>query len=298
MNSVTTVPWLTASPSEIEVEVWMTENEDGPQILPQRLDGWDAAMNLLLNRTVVIQADAVRRECGIAGPLRLSAVWWCPGTNLGRPLAIAEILPNDTEITVTLEGIIKGEELSERLILRTLLVLPAGTYAEQLLSACRPGSVLWEDSFEIVLEGTASRFPTEIADFSAMNWPAEAGWRLHWEDDALDAPFGRAVRLYLNETNKAVCITATAARAPEHRVISSVIRFDIARSLLTHGLCSEEFLQNPSGWPDDSVAGAISRMLEQYFPNDTPQNVAQMLSEDSECFSTNLQAALHLFEGL
>lgn len=298
MTAIVTVPWLLPSASEISAEAWLTENEDGPQLLPPRLDGWDAAMDLVLRRTVSVQAAMVRKECGLSGTPPAICRLVVPRNEFGRSLAVAEVPPDDSETTVTLEGVVKGEELSERLILRTLLVLPAGTVGEQPLSARRPGSVLWEDSCEVVLEGTASRFPTEIADFFAMGWPAEAGWHLQWDDTALDAPFRRAVRLYLNAANKAVCDAATTpARTPEYRVLSSAIRFDVARSLLMHGLYSEEFLQTPDGWPKDSVGDAIQRMLDQYFPNDTPQNVAKMLSESSGLFSAHLQAALHLFEG-
>ena len=299
MTSIASASWLTPSPADIAPEPWRLKLPGSQDWLPQRLTTWDSATDLALSRTIYLRTSAVRSTSGLTGALRIVGVWWCPGTGIGRALDIAEILPDETESSVLLEGTVAGAELSERLVLKTMLVTSSSTMASHKLAAQRPGSILWEEAFEVALEGSASRFPTETADFAAMGWPSDATWYLHWDDPDFDAPFRRAVRLYLNVKNEAVYRAVISPESEaKHRAVVSSIRFDVARSILAHGLTSSEFVEQADSWPADSVGDAIGRMLFSCFPEHAPHTVARMLDEQPERFSLILQASLHLFGDL
>ena len=67
-----------------------------------------------------------------------------------------------------------------------------------------PGSVLWEGEprFVVDLEGTGTRFPTELRTFGDGNgFPPRAAWYLDWDRDDLSLPVLGSVRLYLNEAH-------------------------------------------------------------------------------------------------
>lgn len=298
MSGIISISWLTPDPVQILTEPWLLSSAMAlPSPLMPRLTTWDSATDLELSRTIIVHADQVRRDCAISGELRLVATWWCPATGIGRLLSAKQILSDSARIEITLNGVVRGADVSEKMTLRTLLVLPSGTRAEQPLSPRRPGSILWEDAVDLVLEGSASRFPTESVDFSSLGWPSTSGWFLHWDDTELESPFQRAVRLYINSAHKSVCAAAAGPSSnAENRAIMSAIRFDVARSLLCHGLNDEAFVEDPSRWPSESVGDAIFRMLRLYFPHETPRSVAQMLKNQPERFSLYLQSTLAVFE--
>ena len=165
MAVVKVYPYLLPSPDRIEVTDWRqnVDNEDQP--LQFLLLHWDPGMSLHVMATVVIDLEGIRSDCHLAPEdmLRLVILWNSSGTGLrGRGNYID--LKSPFSFPVTLDLNIEGQLLADRIRIEMCLVLAHGN-SNFALAPQRPGSILWRVEKTMILEGLASRFPTELIDF-------------------------------------------------------------------------------------------------------------------------------------
>jgi hypothetical protein len=260
---------------------------------------WDCSTDLLVRRTAAVDAKEVRRDCGFGRRdevrFRLAATWRCGGNPLRRCLCTKEIAADTDRAELSLEGLIPGSELAEKLTLETLLVLVDAS-APSPLSPSRPGSILWRDGKTVLLEGLASRFPIEVADFEALYQRPGAAWYLEWNCDDMTVPVRRGLRLLVNQRHPRVVLAATRPSASaESKAIASAIYCDVARSLICGALRSEDFRQECSSYEDDSVGKAIYGLLRDYFPGRVPDEIYMEMLAEPEEFNASIQAAAGLF---
>ena len=302
MSSVTLFSWLTPSNSEetIATDPWLRiTNPSHPELLPATLSDWDSATDLTLGRSITLNAEKIRRQCEIDGPMRIVATWWSHGTQLGKTFAVEEIDSTAEVVSIELQGVIPGTFISEKIVLRTVLVTTSLTRALSPLSPSHPGSIIWEDNRDLGLEGTASRFPTEIVSFSEMGLHSEAGWKLVLDSSDLNLPFRQGVMLYINSENASVyAAVAAPARSAENRAIIGTIRFDVARTLLSQALSNEEFQDESTEYDSESIGEAARRMMAGYFSGEPVSSVEEMMRERPEEFSTFLQSGIKLFRNV
>jgi hypothetical protein len=293
MAVVKAYPYLLPSPERIEVTDWRqnVDGEDRP--LPLLLLHWDPGMTLHVMATVAIDLEGVRSDCLLAPEdlLRLVILWNSPGTGLrGRGKYIDLKAP--LSFPVTLDLIVEGQLLADRIRFEACLVLAHGN-SNFTLAPQRPGSILWREEKTVILEGMASRFPTELIDFIENPYlPDDASWLLEWDAEDLNQMAYGNMRLLINAGNNRVKRAVTESN-PEDEVIRDIIRFDVGRTLIFGALENDTFVQSPESYMDGSVGTYARRLIRTLFPDEENlEGVALMFQQNKSFFECELQSRL------
>jgi hypothetical protein len=290
MTLISAVPFRTTPTSAVAAAPWHVQTDEGLQPLPRVLPHWDYNQRLLLTRTIQLDSDALLTACQLSSndPLRIVAVWSCPGN-------LDTVVPG--AVRVLLEGTVDGHELSGELRIETHLVLLKQRPNGVSLAATRPGSILWRDASSSIVEGGAPRFPVEVVDFSHTLWaPPSAAWYLSWNPLDLRQPFLGTVRLMIN-SGIAPVVRAVARNDSDAsaKAIRSTIHFEVGRTLIRGALCNDEFRSDPEGFPEGTVGRALSRLVGLLFPGDSPEGLKNLMDQRPEFFDSVLQEKLKLF---
>jgi hypothetical protein len=204
--------------------------------------------------------------------------------------------------SASLSANIKGQDLSQSVVLETQLILWGG----QPTSALGPhhrGAVLWRDTRELVLEGVGTRFPVELCDFGARAWlPEDAAWYLDWDLDDLEQPVMGRVRLLVNTKKDAVreavdSCSAAGAQSPGARAILAAIYYDVGRVMIMGALANDDFVKSPARYPEGSVGRIVWRLMKSVFPNLDLEAAKSERREKPFLFECKLQDRLRLFSG-
>jgi hypothetical protein len=254
---------------------------------------WDPGMSLHFMATVVIDLEGIRSDCHLAPEdmLRLVILWNSPGTGLrGRGNYID--LKSPLSLPVTLDLNIEGQLLADRIRIEMCLVLVRGN-SNFALAPQRPGSILWSEEKTVILEGLASRFPTELIDFSENPFlPDDASWLLEWDSEDLNQMAYGSMRLLINAGNNKVKRAMTESN-PADEVIRDIIRFDIGRTMIFGALDNDTFVQSPESYMDGSVGTYARRLIRTLFPDEENlEGVALMYRQNKSLFECELQSRL------
>lgn len=297
--AVTAVPYLRPDPRLIEAGEWQILGEE-PEPLPELLPHWDYNTDIVIGRTVAIDAAQVRATCLLAASdsLKIVAVWSSPGSFQRGVLCSHELMPAAGLVHMVLRGTLTGGEIVGSVKIDTFVVLASPLEAAQPLAPSRPGSILWQDSASVLVEGTGPRFPMGVIDFQDVTWvPNGAAWYLAWNPYDLDQPFLGAVRLFINSAHEQVVqATTTPAGDAGAAAIRSAIYFDVGRALLRGGLGNAEFLDQFDSFPRGTTGHAIATLLRTTFPGESPLEIRNQLIERPDYFDSMLQSKLNLFQ--
>ncbi|WP_405390587.1 hypothetical protein OG596_23670 [Streptomyces sp. NBC_01102] len=270
--------------------------EDGDVAIPEALPDWDYRMDLHLRRTVRIDLDSARAQCGLPADaaLMLTAVWTATGSSLSGPGRHLR-LPRAGTVPVEIDLELRGADLGGLLILDTALVLAERRFDGRPSSPRRAGSILWSDREALRLQGDAPQFPMAVIDFARTSFPDRAAWHLQISGGLESATMG-ALLLLINERNT---ITATAfenARKPRpiDQVVLSAVYADAARIMIEHALHHEEFTDD-SDYPEDSLGATLLSLFDQLFPDQSVTDVRLRQRQSPSLFASDLQAAVKIF---
>ncbi|MGW2958264.1 hypothetical protein ACWDGI_07215 [Streptomyces sp. NPDC001220] len=271
--------------------------EDGEVPLPEALPDWDYQMDLHLRRAVRVDVDRVRRQTGLPvdAPLMLSVVWTATGSNLSGPaqhIRLPEAGTGSSEFDVRL----RGADLGGLLLLDTALVLAERVTGVRPSAPRRAGSVLWSDREALRLQGDAPQFPMAIIDFARTSFPDNAAWHLQISGGLESATMG-ALLLLVNEQNT---VTATAFQnagkpRPVDRIVLSAVYADAARIMVEHALTHEDFVED-ADFPDESLGATLLSLFVQLFPDQSITDIRLRHQQSPALFSSDLQAAVKIFE--
>lgn len=299
MTTVRSAPFLRILPSRVVPGPW-TDAASGAALASRGLDGWDPTTDIRLERELTIDLDRARVDAGLTDGehITCAATWYCPTTTLRGVGTRVEL--GDGSAQIRLAVALPGSELGGRVELRTIVALADGGLGRRPLAAQIPGSVIWEDSTTVALEGAGSRFPMEWLDFASASWlPSGAGWYLDWTPDAPEAPALGAIRLYLNSGHEAVRRAVIGnPPMPEDQVIRDVIEFDVARSLILGALRTEPGPWDAAVLVDGTVAAVVSRLIGVAFPAETIDGLRNRLRAAPERLEVRIQDGLRLFHDL
>mgnify|MGYP001229630602 CR=1 FL=1 len=174
-----------------------------------------------------------------------------------------------------LEASIPGESLSGRLMLDLVLVLAASPGCHSPISPHLPGSKLWSDRWDILLEdGGAARFPVELISFGAA-FPdtRSAGWRVHWPPGSLDADFGGSVRIYVNSD-----IRELAKRFADGDPLTlQAILADVMTQMIGTTLLRDDAESALESCNEGSIGEQIRFWLESAFPGQSTATIITMM---------------------
>jgi hypothetical protein len=269
-----------------------------PEPLPERLIDWDPMQNLSIKRTVVVETQRFMKECGLGrdGEVSLVVSWRSPGSGQRGAAFRQDIEGTADEYVCNLDVHIPGVDLAGSVLIMTRVLLKKGGVKDDPLAASRPGSILWEDSVSLQLEGLGSRFPMEVVDFGLIGLPKNASWRLQWPRDNLQAQAMGCMCLLLNKAHKRV-LSAVVKNPPdpEARAIWSAINVGVAREIIVGALGDEAFMAKDIEFKDGSVGQIAIDLIERAFPSRGKQAALECLKATPDHFECEIQAGFQLF---
>jgi hypothetical protein len=220
--------------------------------------------------------------------IAFSTATWLRKTLFARPV---DTTTNDVVVEFDLDG----DELGGTLRLRTALILDVAPQADQPFVAKLPSSVLWDDEYELRLQGDAPLFPISVVDFNRAAFPNSAGWHLEIGSD-LDARLHASVRLYINSEQPRVvsAFRNAAAPSPEDRAILSAIYADVARIMVEHAL-NQDIPDSQSAMDKDSLGFALRQLLMRFYPGEDIAAVRRGRIDHPSEFSSELFSHLKIF---
>ncbi|MFE6945217.1 hypothetical protein [Streptomyces chartreusis] len=278
-------------------EPWQLVLEDGELPLPEALPDWDYKMDLHMRRTVQLDLGRARMQSGLPAnaALMLSAVWTATGSNLSGP-AQSVLLGEAVTSTVEFDFRLRGTDLGGLLLLDTALVLAKRRSDARPSSPRRAGSVLWSDREALRLQGDAPQFPMAVIDFARTSFPDDAAWHLQISGSLESATMG-ALLLLVNERNAVTSAAFQNAGKPRpvDRIVLSAVYADAARVMVEHALAHEEFVED-ADYPDGSLGATLVSLFDQLFPGQLVTDIRLRQRQSPALFSSDLQAAVKIFE--
>ena len=293
------LPYRRVAAHHVFHEQWQSQIGGATGPLAAELPHWDYNVNLRLVRSLTVLESDIRADCRLTAkdPIAVAVVWRSNGNNV-RGCSCVIPLENSAEPReVTLNVEIPGQMLASTVQISTQILLSGEGRSRDALAARFPGTVLWDDTSSVLLEGTASRFPMEVVDFNEVNWaPYGAAWYLSWNSDDLHLPLLRNVRLFINASHPAVLAAVQSTESDfGNALIRSAIYCDVARQLVRGALSNEEFVATPELFSEGSTGKAVARLLMGFFPGDRPTALRNTMMSRPEYFDGLLQGTFRLF---
>ncbi|MGY1722734.1 hypothetical protein [Blastococcus sp. SYSU DS0533] len=292
------LPYLQAETGP-ECGEWIIEAGGSRRPIPPLLKGWDYSTALGLECIVRVPRSQLLSECGLAedAEIALAVLWSSSSTNLRR-LGAKIPVADDRAIKALFEippGIAGG-----RLSIERLLVLTSAGTSRNPLAARRPGSVLWRESpaeqAVCVLEGDASRFPTDVIDFEQSGLGESGGvWWLHHDLSDLDANPMACLRIRINSSHPAGAKLVEGA--PESEEARSVLYWDVHRSLVHAALDSDEFVDNWGNFRLGSLGYTLEQLCRRLWPYEDARALRAARASNRPKFEAAMQARIGLFSG-
>ena len=297
MQAFNGFPYITLPHESVDATAW--ELPDGKPLGPW-VEGWTSGTELTITCTVTLDADEVRKICGLGADAGLALVptWRASGTTLrGRGSVQALPAGEGGRRSYKLDLVGPGDEIGGRLEIRTVLALDSPGRKASALSAARPGSILWMRQNYTDLEGGPSAFPIRMVPFSGISgWSPEALWVLEWNPSVVDlfSPFSKEVRLFINAEHPAFG-GAEYTQGPSEESLRSIIFHEIAKDMALAAVLRAEEIEAEE-FPAGSVGQVISNLLSTTFQGMRPTQVAAKRRSNPGWFSTRMQASTNLLK--
>lgn len=294
MSSVYALAFNRASGHRATAANWMKTDARAGGLLGEMLPGWSSQTDLVLEQAVEIDVDGLREDCGLDedAPLRVLATWRSDHT-FARGASDGIDLPPSGELRRALHLEVPGRDAGGTLWLDTRIIL-SRSIPRKPLSPWQAGTIVWNREYSTRLEGSASRFPMSLVDFGKLGGliATDAPWHLELDVDSLEAPVLGRLRLMLNSGHAAVRMMTDEPSADRSRALLSMMRFDVARTLITAALRSPEFRQRQDSWPRNSIGQTMARLVHATLRNDTLERFDTMLDNDPARFESELKHRL------
>ncbi|MET9498856.1 hypothetical protein [Streptomyces sp. NPDC006552] len=291
------LPYRVPPRDVVETGPWTLVTPDGEVPLPEAIDDWDYQMDLSLRRRVTVDQVRTRARAGLPEDteLMLSAVWTATGSNLRGPGHVT-CLTGAEPVTVDLDVRLRGADLGGVLLLETALVLGRRRDDARPAAPRRAGSVLWQDTAELRLQGDAPQFPMAVIDFSRTSFPNGAAWHVQIDGELDSAAMG-SLLLLINERNTVTteAFQNAARPRPVDRAVLSAAHADVARTLMEHALSHEDFADG-CDFAEGSLGATLLSLFQRLFPEQSVTDVRLRRQHSPGLFSSELQAAVKIFE--
>ncbi|MFE2360624.1 hypothetical protein [Streptomyces virginiae] len=291
------MPYRVPPEDVVAAEGWRLVVEDGELPLPEALPDWDYGMDLHMIRAVNIDLDRARARSGLPAdtPLMLSVAWTATGSRLSGPAQQVR-LRDSGAVVVPLDIRLRGADLGGVVRLDTALLLADRLDSSRPAAPRRAGSVLWSDRASVRLQGDAPQYPMAVIDFARTSFPEGAAWHLQITGTLEGATMG-SLLLLVNERNT---VTTSAFRnaarpRPVDRVVLSAVYADVARVMIEHGLNSDEFVDG-ADFSEGSLGATLLGLFDRLFPEQSINDVRLRRLQAPALFTSDLQAAVRIFE--
>jgi hypothetical protein len=292
--------YLRINPNDVIATPWERLDGGRTELLPEYVADWDYASYARVRRRVRVNMPVVASTLDFAvadlklgltvtvgtggsrGADRYTKIYW-----------LSELAEYEPESEI--EFIIEGINISQRLTLRTELLLNRPIDAGGPLSPKRRGLRLWEDTLQCWVEPREPRFPVEAISFrSNLPQSSPALWKLEWSPGPLTDDFDSAFRLLVNEDDPEFISRVVAGDATTLQLIMASVRVQIARGVLAN----DAFTHDAGERRGVSIAAAVGRWLDQAFPNQSVEALRRMADLDPSQFDTSIAALTNLASGV
>lgn len=252
------------SPECVTPSDWLvTASGREPIANPVGIAHWDYATDLLIERTLSVDIDAMRTQALLdsGDELRCVIRWTSTSTDLQGSSDPVVLTGGSNELCCSVPGI----EIGGILKLRTTVAVGIGYNDDRNpLAARRSGSILWSDDFQLFLEGDATRFPTEALSFKANGLgPEGCAWRIVVKTSDLYVPALSAVRVILNKDHPAYNRLADTTDSAAATLTQQYLLYDVARQLVIAALLEDEF--QSEDYERGSIGAVLRARLITYF---------------------------------
>jgi hypothetical protein len=304
MRASRTPPYKRPAPDCIEVDDWRQQN--GDQLSDgMLLKSWDQSTDIAVSRTISVDI-AKFAASGLlpkGSKVKLFCTWWSSRTGLrgSGPARLIVVDPADRkkeEFVLPLK--VPGSKLSGIVQIRTVATLDllADQDSASALSPKRQGAILWEDSIEIVLEGSGSKFPISVVDFVETGiGPERSCWLFDWSPSDISLPAMATMRVYVNSRHAVFHAACTATEPIEsQRLLRETMRYGLTCEMVRHAVDRAEDLEAAAqDLPSDSAGRVLWDLLERVFPGRSPLSCRELLLQEPGKFHAEVQAAVSLF---
>lgn len=284
MAKLRLLPYRSLAPSDISWSGWWFERNGVREPLPDLLPGWDYASTEVIGLSVELSSSLVLGYTGLERPdlIEAVAVADCAAT-LRRFVARQRLPPDDTQ-SIELSIELPPGEAAQKLELSAFLVL-AEDIPPRKHTASRSGSRLCSGPRRsVLLEGDASRFPTEAVAFSALRLE-NVPWTISAVFDDMTDSFMGSIRLQINEEHD---LGRKLLNPPVDPELEARLKLEVVRSLVAlagaNDVEEEEF-------PEDSV-GAVIDFMCRLFLNRSLHEAIQTYRRDPLKFDRVLYAGV------
>jgi hypothetical protein len=263
-----------------------------------RIVDWDRRAPLEVRSEMVIDPVVIRDECGLdpLAPIALISTWHASTTNARRVGVHVEV---DERSTRTIGFAIDPALAGGTVRLVRSVVLARDHQASSPLAAGRVGSILWRERAAtatcIDLQSTADSFEIDAVDFAELDTvDSDAAWLLEADlsDPHCDAP--RALRLLANVAHPAVDDLLGADEGEPQRLVESVLRWDVARTVVHRALEQQQFHDGYGDFSPGTVGGVAQRLLQLHVPDVGIGELVAMRREAPDRLDALLQGRLRM----
>ncbi|WP_435280662.1 hypothetical protein [Streptomyces koelreuteriae] len=290
------MPFLQPAPQVLTCGPWQIDDNEGTGELPALLPDWDPQADLALSRHVTVDHPRALADCRLPAdtPLALVVDWHSSAAHYTGS-AFRRLVVDATTLTVQIK--LSGTDLGGTLVIYTRLVLADDVPRPEAAPPFTPihaGEILCEQSTEVRLEGSASRFPISVIDFPLHGFDENARWALGLPEDPA-VPVTGGIRLYLNRTDTELVTAATRAAAPtsmQRRQLETMYD-DVARQLVEACLRPvwRDAVTDAADEPG-SLAESLTVLVSNLFHGASLQTVATWREAEPSVFAAALQGAL------
>lgn len=278
--------YLRLRQDNVLAEPWTIERAGRVSFIPDLLEDWDPGEPLHLRRRVRLNLDMAAAALAVP-PEHLvvlaSLIVGTGGPRGERQRTVREqhALSRSTP-EAEFAAVLEGDELSERLTLRTLLTL-GSTAPGSPLSPRLPGVELWQDVVRMALEPDEARFAIQVESFpSTFRDTPLALWRLDWSPGLLDRDMAGNVRLYVNADRPDFVDRVSGGDAATLQLMAAGIMEQLAVTFLS---------QDTAGEVDEaptSIASTVRGWIDQAFPGQGIDSVKELMHRDPATFAAGV----------
>ncbi|WP_406024047.1 hypothetical protein OH802_00345 [Nocardioides sp. NBC_00850] len=271
---------------------WWHMNGNAKEPLPYLMDGWDYAKEEVIGLTLDLDPNEVLTSTGLVSLDQVEIVVIAECREVLRRFVVRQRMSNNHIGPVDLSLTIPAGEAAHKLDLSAHLVLastwePTGFDVPRVKGA----RLATSQRISVVLEGDASRFPTEAVPFSTLGME-QSPWTVTRTFYDLNDSFMGGVRLFVNTEHP------IGRRALDPATASSVKGFlqaDILRTLIAEVARSEEEVRQ------EYIEGSVGDVLDGMcllFLQRSLEVAVQIHREDPARLERILQSVLEPWAGV
>ncbi|WP_135452762.1 hypothetical protein [Mycobacterium sp. DL99] len=258
MSKTRLLPYRSLVSSNVSWGGWWLERNGLREPLPDLLPGWDYASTDAIGLSVEVTSSTVLEATGLEqiDLIEAVAVADCPAM-LRRFVAQKRLSTDDTQ-TVELSIELPPGEAAQRLELSAFLLLAEDVIPKGRAASRRGSRLCVGPPRNILLEGDASRFPTEAVSFSALHLE-NAPWTISAVFDDVSDSFMGSVRLLVNEEHE---LGRALLAPPVEPQLEARLKLEVLRSLVA--LTSAQEISDDDDFPADSVGQVVDSMCKLF----------------------------------